>query len=76
MDKVALGALKASMALQHPPEILTSLLRCLEGTYLLSSLVEGEPKGLNGKELTFPEMHMAGQEKGGCFMISATNHIC
>lgn len=53
------------------PEILTSLLCCLEGTCLLSSLVGREPKGL-----TFSDMHMAGQEKGGCFIASATNQIC
>lgn len=58
------------------PEILTSLSACLEGTCLLSSSVEREPKGLNAKGLTFPEMHTAGQERGGCFITSATNHIC
>lgn len=58
------------------PEILTSLSACLERTCLLSSLVEREPKGLNPKGLTFPGMHMAGQEKGGCFITSATNNIC
>lgn len=58
------------------PEILTSLLHCLEVTCLLSSLREREPKGLSPKGLTFPQMHMAGQEKSGCFITSATNHIC
>lgn len=57
------------------PEILTSLSACLEGTCLLSSLEEREHKGLNA-EGPIPRDAMAGQEKGGCFITSATNHIC
>lgn len=62
------------------PEILTSLSACLEGTCLLSSLEEWEHEGLNAEGLNaegpIPRDAMAGQENGGCFITSATNHIC
>lgn len=62
---MALGALNTSMASQpHPWDFDFPV--TLPGRHLPPVLGE-EPKGLSPKGLTFPEMHMAVQEKGGCF---------